>query len=138
MKVRNGFVSNSSSSSFVIIGYEFETKESRHDLVKKLAPQKHDEIMAKSMDMDNAEGCAFIDDEISDYIFGFEFQKKADMLFCGYSGAIYVGHVIADGDASDFGPSTLTGEELLKTIKDVQKKLEMVEPPSLITGTRGC
>ena len=138
MKIRTGFVSNSSSSSFVIIGYKITGDGARHDLVKKLAPQKHDEIMAKSMDMGEKEGCNFIDEAISDYIFEDEFQKKANMLYCGYSGDIYIGHVIADGDASDFDPSTLTGEELLKTIKDVQKKLEMVEPPSLITGTRGC
>jgi len=90
MKIRTGFVSNSSSSSFVIIGYKITGDGARHDLVKKLAPQKHDEIMAKSMDMGEKEGCNFIDEAISDYIFEDEFQKKANMLYCGYSGDIYI------------------------------------------------
>lgn len=45
MKVRTGFVSNSSSSSFVVYGSRFETGDIQEMLAKKKTPEEVEEII---------------------------------------------------------------------------------------------
>lgn len=47
MKIRSGFVSNSSSSSFVVLGYEFDYLNDLFEAIKKRVPDEWKQLMYK-------------------------------------------------------------------------------------------
>ena len=151
MKIRNGFVSNSSSSSFVIIGYKFSW-EHAEALVKQVVPEKYEAIVSASKDMakryskegdtdEDLEG--LFKDCYGDNFSEFLREDKAlgedlSILTCGYTGSVYVGYIISDEKNEQDTSSIVQGEEILKIMKNIQEKINADKLPCLISGSRGC
>ena len=114
MKTRNGFVSNSSSSSFVMIGSKID----------------NDEIKSK-LGWVKSETAAFDD--------GWEFiQRKMYELNLDY---FYeedlIGYVIANGDDSDFGGPEISISDVVEKSKFISEKFNIpIENIKIISGIR--
>ena len=109
MKIRNGFVSNSSSSSFVIAGikmlYNDLTEEQREELY-----DDGDLIVASGPDDGVPKGFIIIGTPIAD--------------------------VESDNSYLDFSEHSL--EDIGKMIFDVEEKTGLKGVPGVYTGTRSC
>ena len=129
MKNRHGFVSNSSSSSFVLIGYKLDGKI--EEIVKKFAPEIYAQLKAKC---EQDKGCYF-EDELHDFL---NSNFIEGITYLSDDGPGYLGRVLSQMSSEDcsFDSVTLTGIELSEVMERVQADLEMDEPPSLIIGTR--
>lgn len=107
MKIRNGFVSNSSSSSFVLIGCEISN-----------------ENLAKVFDVN------LDDDDLYEVI-----ESETDLYWDEKQGII--GYTIADGDEFDFGGDVLTIAEVMEKAKELSKQLKVpLEEIKIISGRR--
>jgi len=124
MKIRAGFVSNSSSSSFVMIGAEIPEFECSTEEQIKLM-DKYGIVYSK-----------YPEDCFTDALYNGEFG------FTYYSEPSVIGYVVADGDDSDFSGEDLSLEEVVdigKKIKDKVKEVTGISiEPKLISGIRNC
>jgi len=120
MKVRLGYVSNSSSSSFVMIGIQIP-KEKEDEICKKFAEILKGEKLTG-------------DNEIYDIL-----SSSDDYL--SDDGPGYIGKVIADISSED-GYMETTIVEFQEAIEEAYKILRPLgfkkEDIKLITGTRSC
>lgn len=133
MKIRNGFVSNSSSCSFIAVGYIVNTDQyDKKTILKKL-------------------GCS--DEKIAEYendlyeLFyniaeeqGIEIKYNGDD---GYDGdknnTIFVCHTLARGDeCNEFGNDIFSFIELKDKVKPIKEKLNLDQEPVLLFGTECC
>ena len=130
MKKRNGFVSNSSSSSFVIIGYKIKSLE---DIFKKLNPSKYEEIVKEA-----EEDAWEINDILYDYVHDNGLVDGLKFLTDGYGDSDYIGHIVSEEKDYQLSNNELSGQEIIKIMEDVKNKAGMEEMPSLIAGSRGC
>ena len=128
MKTRNGFVSNSSSSSFVVLG--FEANLSYEEMYKKLIG---------TPDQDNRD----IDDiDLADKLYDF-FQENNIVLYGECSGVSHdlIGFEIA-GQEDYMIKSASCSFPDLKVLFDVvgllKEKLGVDSEIKLYTGTRNC
>jgi len=128
MKTRSGFVSNSSSSNFVMIGYKLDSDFDKDDFVRRYCPEKYKEIQAKHKASDLPEA---IDEFFCCSTLGNGIQYLSD------DNEGYLGKVLADEEYFD-GTKTLDGVEFSKIMKEVQEFMGKDEPPSLIFGARAC
>jgi 3-dehydroquinate synthetase len=110
MKIRNGFVSNSSSSSFIVLGKSFTSKE-----------------------LDNVFGET---DDIYQVLEDNDIEFVADSEVDKY----YIGNVIAESDDEYMPSEEviLNDIENYKGIKILREKLNYKGPLTIYTGTRAC
>jgi hypothetical protein len=106
MKVRNGFVSNSSSSSFVVIGVRLS-----HSKLVKLG--WYDEDTGGETDKIPSGISIYYDEHDDGYL---------------------VGKMLCESDEQGLGCTDLTTDELSDIISDVNNKLN--KPVKLMMGTR--
>lgn len=87
MKIRQGFVSNSSGSSFVCYGYETKEKDLSKDILIKLC-----EAFIDDKDVLNEATEKLNEEELELYEI-FEYLEKGDLfvLYCGEEGRYYFG-----------------------------------------------
>ena len=130
MKTRTGFVSNSSTSSFVIIGYKVEDMK---EFFKKVNPLKYKDLLEEA-EKDDYE----INDILYDYIYDNCIIEGVEYLTDGYSNFDYVGHLVAQEEDYSLSKNELDSQSIFAIMKEVQEKLNMDETPSLFTGSRGC
>ena len=72
MKIRQGFVSNSSATSFCILGYMIRTYEEAEEILEKMKLSGINAIMACSQSGDTVVGVGNHDDEIDHYMDDYE------------------------------------------------------------------
>jgi len=132
MKTRNGFVSNSSSSSFVIIGYKLESG-SLADLLKQINPSKYEELVEKAKKEDYE-----VEDLLYDYAYDNDLVEGLRFMTDGYGDHDYIGYVVCEEKDYHLSSNKLSGQEIFDIMKEVQEKAQMFCLPSLITGSRGC
>lgn len=132
MKIRSGFVSNSSSSSFVIFGYQAQEifdKNPKKDLMDRFAPGKHDEDI-KKWGLDEA-----FDEFIRDTNFGLPGVK-----YLSDDGPGYIGLVLADvaSDECYIESDEFDLDELKSKAAELAKILGIDDKPKIFVGTRSC
>jgi len=126
MKIRNGFVSNSSSSSFVVLGYKIET--SKFDKEKYLKNAKID------FNENNV-------DEIDDTFYETLYEDE-HIISDGEGGYLYIGKVLAE-TGSDVGFEDIeidvSDDKALKEIKAIGKEYGVSKNPiKIYVGTIAC
>lgn len=140
MKVRNGFVSNSSSSSFVLIGYKLDKDFDLVQYVKDTYPEEYAEAEAQLKEKypDDPEKVArWLKSDIYDILYE---HKRDDDGCCKYlsdDGPGYIGKIISQGE-DYLNDASLNGAELMETIRKVQEEVGRENPPSLYVGTVAC
>ena len=139
MKFRNGFVSNSSTSSFVMIGYNLG--EMRYsDLCKQYFPKEFEELKKEVAEKyPNDEDV--IEDEAWELVHKLSNANEyASVRSCGYSGAMYIGKILDEGadDGNSMGNVDISLEEVEKIASKVQEELSVDKKPGIITATIGC
>ena len=126
MKYRSGFVSNSSSSSFVIVGFRINEEK---DIPNILSNIFNKDISGLSQD-DIYNLLSDICYKDNDYVF----RTGSDD---GIDGTIF-GVEIADSDNSYLNPSEHKISDLLENMENIKNKANVKSPVLLLTGTRCC
>lgn len=137
MKTRNGFVSNSSSSSFVILGYKAD------DVFSDIGASKKEEIIGKhSPKLLKSESFKKygVDEIWHDFLYETNFGIDG-ISYLGDDGPGYIGFVLADisseGGDFEFIRKIPVGD-IMEKIDALKKYLDIKEEPKFIIGTRSC
>ena len=134
MKTRNSLVSNSSSSSFVVVGYKiklsYDDVSRQLDLLAMIDPEKY-----KTIDRSNKDSIRDIFHDVCN-----SRRKDFDILLDFEDDRIFVGATLAsvssDGDSMPEKEYDL--DELVKKCDFIKKLFEFQDSPKLFTGERAC
>ena len=148
MKIRTGFVSNSSSCSFVVLGYKIpKDKSTVYNILTKLYPTEWEEYVlkyvfkdGKTVDMDNIPD---LHEHVQEFMYiSTEFQIYGNEED-GYSSDTHmvVGNEIASGDDDTFDTTEYKIEEFgvgMENLIEVLDDLDLEYEKVIITGTCLC
>ena len=141
MKIRVGFVSNSSSSSFVVIGYRVKFSKSKMDGIKKemFENDKNNHKHWKTLsDVEDYEVQEFLEEKYGN---DFIMMSRWETSFRTKDGEEIIGVVLSDVSSEDAGgeeDSELSFTDLQKKIKVVKNNFEVIGEPTIFSGTRSC
>ena len=102
MKIRSGFVSNSSSSSFVLFGFSPKDSDKVYDLVKEKVEEEDPYLSGKELFW-----------EIQNYLerYGLDYCWKEDWSYNRTDG---IGRILDEGDKETFSKSLEEAEDIIK------------------------
>ena len=102
MKIRNGFVSNSSSSSFIVFGFSSEDFDEVYDMVEKKVEAEDPYLSEKKLYW-----------EIQNYLerYGIDYCCKRDWNYNSTEG---IGCILEEGSIEEFNASLKQAEDTLK------------------------
>lgn len=103
MKIRNGFVSNSSSSSFIVFGFNSEDSDEVYDMVEKKVEAEEPYPSGKKLSW-----------RIQNYFerYGIDYCYKEDWDYINRTEGI--GCILDEGDKEKFNESLTKAEDVLK------------------------
>jgi hypothetical protein len=130
MKVRNGFVSNSSTSSFVVLGYKVEyDEEDLKDIITKIDPEA-----LKKIDMDSEDVESDLEELFSELVdYG---SDKIDFFRDRDGGELYAGALIACVSSDEgTGSGEFKIDEIMAKCKNAKEIFGFEGEPKLHTGT---
>ena len=138
MKIRKGFVSNSSSCSFVVAGYKVKKDDNiLFDMISKLRPRETEEFMKKYPDWSKYE----IAREIIDEYGNIEILNDGEV---GYDSDTHmiIGVSLAEGDDCNmFDNDEYSFNDITVLIDDIDETLKecgIDRKKVIVTGTRMC
>ena len=132
MKVRIGFVSNSSSSSFVIFGYDISKNKSALKKIKALAKGDED------IEEDDYELESLIEEntKIDDIVYRVGYGAESGLN----GGEIVLGILIAEfsDDGGDYSNEKISLTDLQKKLEKIKEQFDICEEFTIFKGTRAC
>ena len=149
MKIRIGFVSNSSTCSFIIYGFKLPDEKNKLDMIQKLLEKTKEDIVAemkicsyyKNLKREIDDGD--IDEFCYELLQGLDFEKNGfDVEFGeGIDGIIIGKHLAKISSEEDFIDNAEYGIDDIQKIADkVKEKLEISDdiPLKIYMGTQCC
>ena len=144
MKIRTGFVSNSSTSSFVICGYKISGNISYQDIIQKILGITRDNIideMKKDYYKDKNIDEKDIEDHCSEWLYDIKNEQDDIDIFMGEGiDGIIFGIMLAYGDdIEDMKDREIDLTEMLKKLDKIRDRLELGDSIiKIFTGTAQC
>lgn len=147
MKIRSGFVSNSSSCSFIICGFKLSDNRDKIEIVKKLTGKTEEDLILEML-----ETCYYRDKTISDITSDDMDDYCSELLYGGRIGVadiemgegvdgIVIGKNISsfEPEVNDLHSAEIDIDELLEEVKCIRNTMGPIETPIRIyTGTKCC
>lgn len=139
MKIRSGFVSNSSSSSFIVKGFMLDSKKYTYTEIMKRFGYLTEEIIKKATE----NGKYTWEDVEYETFWDFRDENEDIKVLEGYEddiddGYIFIGEKLFDSDESYLPKMTLKAIDSDIT-KKIREKLDLQDEELVIAcGTRAC